>query len=339
MKKIVIVLLLMCSACAYSQTILPDVGRITIHAVVPESENLPEEARKLLQTKLSQIITASDIANDELCVRFVLKAKINVLSKDIVAGPPQNIVQKIEITLMMGDVEANKVFAQQSIVEIGVGQSYEKSFISAIKNINPNNEAIQSFMEDAKIKVVAFYQSSCEYILAEARRLSSAQKYDEALVLLGSIPDVCSDCFMKAAQMAETIYSDMINAQGAELLSSARAVWASNPTREGAAEAIRYLSEMNYAADCQSEAVSLLDEIGRKTNEIDKREWEQLMQEYRDQQLREEREWNRQQRAQQDHVETLRQYIRACRDVAVARAKNQPKVINKNIYYNRILLW
>lgn len=339
MKKIISLLLLLCSVYAYSQYNLPDVGKITMCAVVPESENLPEEARKLLQTRLSQIITASGVADDEYCVRFVLKAKVNVLSKDIVAGPPQRIVQKLEITLMVGDVEANKVFAQQIVPAVGIGETYEKCFISAIKNTNPTNSAIQSFMEEAKTKVFAFYQSSCEDILAEARRLSSEQKFDEALMLLGSVPDVCSDCFRQAAQMATVVYEDMINVRGEELLSSARAAWTANPTREGAAEAVRYLSEVNGAANCQPQVAQLFDEIGRKTNELDQREWQQQMQEYSDRKAREEREWQQQQRELDAKVECQRQWIKACRDVAVARAKNQPKIVNRYIYYKRIVLW
>ncbi len=70
-------------------------------------------------------------------------------------------------------------------------------------------------------------------------------------------------------------------------------------------------------------------------NEIDRREWEQQMQEYQDNVERERREWEQRVREYNDRVETQRQYISAARDVAIEYARNQPKVIN----YNSIILW
>ena len=147
MKKILVLLVLFCTLTVKAQNRLDDTGRITIHAYVPESEELPYEAHKLLETKLSQIISANGIADNENFVRFVLTAKINVISKDIVAGPPQRISQKLDVTLMLGDIEEDKVYSQLTISAIGVGQSYEKSFISAFKSINPKNTAITAFLQ------------------------------------------------------------------------------------------------------------------------------------------------------------------------------------------------
>ena len=76
MKRITLLILLCFCLTAFAQSRLDDVGRITIHAYVPESEELPYEAGKLLQSKLSQIITANGIADNENCVRFVLTAKV-----------------------------------------------------------------------------------------------------------------------------------------------------------------------------------------------------------------------------------------------------------------------
>lgn len=339
MRNILVLILMNVCVCSFSQNRFNDVGKITIHATVPEREDLPEDARKLLQTKLSQIITASGVADDEYCVRFVLTAKINVLSKDVTIGPPPRISQNVEITLMIGDVEANKVYSQLSIITVGVGLNKEKAFISAINNLIPQASEVQTFMAEAKAKIVTFYQTECEDILIEARKLSNSQQYEDALLLLGSIPDVCKDCFSEAAQMTASIYHDMINLQGEKLLMSARTSWITNPNREGASEAVRLLSQINHAANCKAEIKILLDEISCKIEELDRREWEQQLEEYRNQKIQEEREWQQQLQEKEDSVEVQKQYIRACRDVAIARIKKQPKVIQRTINYNRIILW
>lgn len=339
MKKICLILVLLCTISVQAQDRLDNVGRITIHAYVPENEDLPYEAHKLLTTKLSQIITANGIADNENFVRFVLTAKINVISKDIVAGPPQRISQKLDITLMLGDIEEDKVYSQLTISAIGVGQSYEKSFISAFKNINPKSTAITAFIREGKEKVLGYYQTHCEDLITEAKKQASLQNYEDALMLLASIPDVCTDCFEEAARIAAPIYTDMVEARGAEFLNQARAVWAKNPTREGAREATRLLSQINFAASCQPQATSLMREITDKMNDIDRREWEHQMQVYQDGIEREKRQWAQHVREYEDRVQTQRMYLKAARDVAITYAKNQPKVVTRIVNYNRIILW
>lgn len=339
MKKICLILALLCPILVQAQNRLDDVGRITIHAYVPENEDLPYEAHKLLTTKLSQIITANGIADNENFVRFVLTAKINVISKDIVAGPPQRISQKLDITLMLGDIEEDKVYSQLTISAIGVGQSYEKSFISAFKNINPKSTAITAFIREGKEKVLGYYQTHCEDLITEAKKQASLQNYEDALMLLASIPDVCTDCFEEAARIAAPIYTDMVEARGAEFLNQARAVWAKNPTREGARAATRLISQINFAASCQPQATSLMREITAKMNEIDRREWEHQMQVYQDGIEREKRQWAQHVKEYEDRVQTQRMYLKAARDVAITYAKNQPKVVTRIVNFNRIILW
>lgn len=340
MKHLIITItaLALCLA-VQAQNRLDDIGRISIHAYVPESECLPMESAKLLETRLSQIITANGIADNESFVRFVLAAKVNVLSKDIVAGPPQRISQKLEITLSLGDVEADKVYAQIRINALGIGQSEEKSYIAAFKNISPQSESIKRFLTEGKEKMLQYYQTNCEDLMLESKRLSSGQHYEDALLLLGSIPDVCSDCFEQAADLARTIYGEMIEVRGGELLEAASAAWANDPTREGAAEATRLLAQINFASSSQPKAAKLLEKITEKMNEIDRREWEHQMQVYQDGVEREKRHWAQHVREYEDRVETQREYLRACRDVAIAYARNQPKVVTRVVNYNRVVIW
>lgn len=339
MKKIFVVLVLICTLCVQAQQRLDDIGRITIHAYVPENEELPYEAHKLLTTKLSQIVTANGISDNENCVRFVLTAKINVTTKDIVAGPPQRISQKLDVTLMLGDIEEDKVYSQLTVSAVGVGQSEEKSFISAFKNINPQNTTIKNFLQEGKEKVMAYYQSHCEDLIAEAKKQASMQNYEDALMLLTSIPDVCTDCFSEAAQIAEPIYVDMIDARGAELLNQAQSIWSKDPSKESAREATQLLSQINFAASCMPKVTTLMNEISAKMNEIDRREWEHEMQVYQDGIEREKRQWEQHVKEYEDQVQTQRMYLKAARDVAITYAKNQPKVITRVVNYNKIILW
>lgn len=330
---------LICAMRIHAQKCFDDIGRISIHAYVPESEEIPYESHKMLVSKLSQIISANGIADNENVVRFILTAKINVVSKDIVVGPPQRISQKLDITFILGDIDEDKVYSQLTISAIGIGQNLEKSYISAFKNINSKNPAIMAFIQEGKERLLAYYQTHCNELIAEAKKQASQQNYEEALMLLTSIPSVCASCFEESARIATTIYTNMIEVRGAEFLNQARATWANNPSREGAIEATRLLSQINFAASCQTQATSLLKEITVKMNEIDRREWEHQMQVYHDGIEREKRQWTQNVREYEDNVQAQRMYLKAARDVAIAYAKNQPKKITRVINFNRVILW
>lgn len=354
MKHTLTLLLLACSLMANAQTQSDDWNRITIQAYIPPYEDMPNEAAKLLQTKLSQIITTNGIADNEYCVRFILTAKINIISKDIVAGPPQRISQKMEITLMLGDIEADKVYSSITIPTMGVGTSIDKSYIAAIKNIRPNSPNIKEFITNGKDKIIEYYETNCSLIMDEAKRLAKMQNYNEALLQLTSVPDVCKECYDQCSLLASQIYTEMIDAEGTYLLRQAQGAWAEQPNKEGAARAIEHLTKINFAASCRSQVNNLMSKITQKLVSDDKREWDFKLKQYQDKIAREEKEWEQQIQAYKDQqiaaaenrafarqrytddVVTQRMVVRACRDVSMEYAKNQPKVIRN---YNRIYTW
>ena len=168
MRTVLLLFVSVFFAVANAQQFKDDVDRLTINPYVPPYEDLSDEAAKLLHTKLTQIVTANGVADNEYITRFILTARINVITKDIVAGPPQRISQKLEITLMMGDVEADKLYSTMTITAMGVGTSETKAYIAAIKNIKPRNAEITAFMEESKQKIVDYYETNSEEIIAEA---------------------------------------------------------------------------------------------------------------------------------------------------------------------------
>ena len=360
MKKNIFLLVafLLCYVFVNAQTNQRDVDRITIHAFLPEYKNVPPESHDLLESKITEIITNNGIEDNEYGVRFVLTAKVNVISKDIVAGPPQRISQKLDVTFILGDIVEDKVFLRKKISVIGVGTSEEKAFISAFKNIKTSNTEITQFIQEGKQKILGFYQTHCEDIIKEARDMASQNQYEQAIIMLSSIPDVVSDCFLDCLKTTEDIYQQMIAARGEEMLRKAQNAWVKNPTRQGAREATQYLQQINHAAPCQPEVSKLLEQIGQKMNEIDRREWqhemqvyqdgvehdrrewEHKMQKYQDGIEREKRQWEQHVKEHNDNVETQRMFIKAARDIAIEQARNQPREINYyRVNYTKIYSW
>lgn len=365
MRTKIFLAFMVCVSILNAQTTLDDIGRITIQAYQPEYENIPCESTELIKNKLSQIITSHGIADNDFCERFILTAKINVISKDIVVGPPQRISQKIEVVFIIGDIIADKIYATTTIQTVGIGTNLNKSFISAFRNINPRSANIIRFIEEGKRKIVDYYSSNCAIIIKEAQKLANLQNYDEALHNLISVPNICEECYHECSKLSVQIYKEMIDSEGLFLLNTAKATWAKQPNSNGAEEIIKIISQININASCQPQIQLFIQSINEKLVNDEKRKWEFKMQQYKDQVAREKREWEQriqeykdlQEKEKEEREFVKKQYndeyelkvqqqkedaitdrliIQSCRDISLEYAKNQPKIINN---YNKIYTW
>ena len=264
MKRFLFYLMISYAMITNAQTTLDDIGRITIQAYVPETESLPQEAAKLLQTRLSQIISSNGIADNEYCERFVLTAKVNILTKDIVPGPPQRIIQKMEITLMLGDIKEDKVYSTYTMSVVGVGTNHNKTFITAFKNIRSDDQKITNFINDGKKKIQTYYEANCQLMMTEAKSLAKQKNYEEALWILSTIPNICSSCYNESCDISSTIYIEMVNYQSSMLLKQAQSVWAKQPDKAGAEKAMQYISQINTEATCMPQVNELTEQITQK---------------------------------------------------------------------------
>ena len=125
MKKINFIasLLLAVTITANSQISSDDFGRIVINTYLSEKLNVPIEARQLLETKLNQITSNYGIGGSNVNPRIIITAKVNINSKKTLAGPPQMVSQKVDITLFIGDAITNTVFSNTTWALTGAGVS------------------------------------------------------------------------------------------------------------------------------------------------------------------------------------------------------------------------
>jgi hypothetical protein len=306
---------------------LDDFGRMALNPYVSEQAKLPAEAKAQLEIKLKQIASNYGMAGSVANPRFIITANISITTKDIIPGPPQQIAQKMDITLFIGDAIENKIFSNIVISSSGVGINENKAFIDAIKQINTKNKKIETFLEEAKTKIIAYYSTQCDFINQKAIALKQQEKYSEAMFTLAQIPEVCQGCYFKALNEMAVIYDLKINADGKTRLSEANAIWSSNPNNEGAQQAIKLIMQINPQAKCYSDASKLLNMINTKVI-ADEKERLRKQEEYDKRQQEIDAENNQQQ------AEIEKQRINAYREVAVEYARNQPLVLYRNVYRN-----
>lgn len=280
---------------------------VSINVIQPDNNGVPDEANRYLATKMQQMASTNGFADNGLNERFVLTAKVNVVSKDVVPSTPARISQKLEITLLVGDIIENKLYETYSINVTGVGENETKAFISAFRSLKTNGKSYSDFLDKAKMKIVEYYTYNCEGILKKATTIAETGNYDEAIYMLMSVPDVCSECHERCLSTVVQLYGKKIDSEALILISKARAIWTSDQTQVGASQALQQLAKVNPQSSHYKQVEELFDEIGTKLRDDEKREWDMQVKQY------------------EDSRKLEQSIVKACRDIGVAWGRNQPR--------------
>lgn len=281
-------------------------SRIALSIALPEqADPLPAGAETYLINKLKQVAAQNGLAAEAGYSRFFITATITPISKDIVAGPPQQIAQNMEITLYIADGFDHKLFATTTVSAKGVGTNETKSYIDAIKHINSNSKQFKEFAEEGKAKIVAYYEAQCDNIVKKAQSLAKQKDYEAALYELVAIPDVCK-CYDQALEATADIYQQYVDHLCDVNLAKARAAWAAEQNANGAKKAGEYLAYIYPDAKCYNEGMALYREIKDKVLD----------------------DWKFEMKIYQDGVDLEKERIKAWRDVGVAYGNHQQPVNN-----------
>lgn len=286
---------------------------ISVNAKVLD-EKLPEEAARNLETKLQSALTANGYADNGYVERFVLTAKIDIIQKDVTPTTPARISENMDITLTVGDIVENKLYASVTLQAAGIGTNDNKAFINAFRSINGDNPKIQQMLNEAKEKIIEYYSNQCPIIIRKVKGLVATQSFDEAIFLLASVPDVCKDCFTQCQQQAGVVYKQKIDAESTILLEKAKTVWAtSNQNVQSANEVADIISQINPRCSNYAEVLALRSSIELKLQADAKRDWHFKMKQY------------------EDNEKYKQSIVDAYKTVAVAYAKNRPATIYRTI--------
>lgn len=230
MKKIsiLIVSVLLFSIAVQSQSSLgktDDLGRIAIAAIVPDEAGVPGGAQRMLQNRMMQVATINGLGASEGS-QFAMVPMISIINKDVTPTAPPMVSLNIEVTLYIVDVLSQNIFSQTTIPLKGVGNTEERAYSQALNNINPRQGQYRGFIEKGKEKIIEYYNSKCDVIISSSKALAGQKKYDEALYMLLSVPDVSRECFDKCMAISIDVYQEYADQKCNEYLSAAKAGWA-----------------------------------------------------------------------------------------------------------------
>jgi hypothetical protein len=241
MKKIIYSLILIGSLTLTSQNSVNYDG-IFLGTYIPnEIESVPAYAKSMLSNKLNQIITKNGIAQGGYDTRFIITPNIMVISKDIMSTAPPSIALNLEVTFYVGDGIEGTLFTSESIQVKGVGTNENKAYMAAINQIKPKNPALQDLVTRSKERIIEYFNANCNLVIKQADALAAQNKYEEALSLLSSVPEV-STCFDKIKTKLTTYFNKAIEYDCKVKLSEASGIWAANQDINAANDAAALLA-------------------------------------------------------------------------------------------------
>jgi hypothetical protein len=316
MKRILIISLILIIKFTYAQSI-EDIGRISIGCYLPDNTpNLPLNSRDILLSKLLQIVTTNGIASDGIGKRFIITATINPTTKDIIAGPPQQVAQNIDLTVIIGDAVEGIKFESITLSLKGVGTNTDKATIDAINKINASADKITTFVTKGKQKIISYYQSNCHSIQQRAKALAVQQKYGEAIAALMEVPSVVGECYASCLELSSTIFKEQQEHTCKQTLFEAQAKWAAQQDVNTAIAVSAKLSFINHQTPCSNDVLAFMTTVKNKLLADEKVKLEQEMKRYEDERKYKDAELN------------------AMKEIALEQIKNQPKtLIYNNIYW------
>ena len=315
------------------QKMSKDESWLPIRVVQPERAYITSDACRFLEAKMTQMLTLNGIVIDIPSNRFVMTSKVNVLSKDIIAGSPSRVSEQIELTLMIGDCIENKKYGTHTIMLTGVGLNENKALLMAFKAVDTKNAGIQEFISETKQLIINYYKAQELNIMRKADRLASEEKYEEACYILSLVPEATGESFERCQTKMCDIIKLKIDNDATKLLIKAKAIWAAHPNAQGASELYPLVGQIDSRAECYEEVQPFLNTITAKLQADEKQAWDFKMQQYQDQKMREQRDFEARQKDAERRAELRQQEINAARDVAKEYARHQPDVVNN------IILW
>lgn len=286
-----------------------DGARIALSVYMPDQvENLTPAIKSNLINKLNQITTQNGLGSASNS-QFIITSNVTVVSKDITPTAPVMHAYTIEVTLYIGDGVDGTLFSSHSITLKGVGTNETKAYIAALNGLKTKDPAYQAFIEKAKNKIMEYYNSKCDFILKDAQGLSSQNKFEEAIMKLTAVPEVCKGCYDKAIDAVGPIYKKQIDRECKQRLMEATTIWNAAQDLSSAENAGSILAQIEPGANCYNEAILLSSKIAKRVKELDQREWKFKMKE------------------QQDNVDIRKATIKAARDIGVAYGKGPKATI------------
>lgn len=175
-----------------------DEERIVIGVSQPaDGLKIPYRSYRMLANRISQAASLNGLSAERTARVFNIVPQADVLTKEVTATAPPLISTVLELSLKLTDRFEGSSYSQVTYELKGVGKTEEAAYTQAFRQFNARDPRLRSFFVRGKDKIIEYYNSRCDLLLAKADGYVSAGKYTEAYEMLINVPPVCRECYDK----------------------------------------------------------------------------------------------------------------------------------------------
>jgi arsenate reductase-like glutaredoxin family protein len=196
---------------------MDDISRVALRPMLMYSPELSESNRNVLRNKVAQIALYNGLGATGYESRFILTAKVVVISKSIIESAPPMFAYTLEISFYIVDNIEQLIFAQYTFAKKGVGDSEVKALSSVIYQINPKDSRLGIFITKGKEAILEYYNTNCDLIIEKATALIESNEIEKGFEMLLAMPPVNRECYDRAMELVREIsnknpeYAERIN--------------------------------------------------------------------------------------------------------------------------------
>ena len=292
-----------------------EIGLICLNPYVPETEILDAKTASVLNGKLLQIATANGMSGAGFDNRFIITAHVQKIKSVQTQTYPQKNAVDVVISIYVGDGLDGTLFSSYSCEKKGVGDSESQALASAINKVNPYQQDLQMAIEKGKKQILDYYSRMSSSIISAAKATAAKGKYDDAMSMLFAIPIYNKD-FQVAQNLIAQYGTTSLDNKNLDVVRQARSAWSSDPTENGASEALEVLEKLDApSSKVRAEAEKLQNEMSARLKAVSDREFKLRIQKV------------------QNAKDVKLAAIRAASSVAKAYAASRPKVIYRYLWW------
>ena len=201
MRNILFILLFLNVFISYSQEEnqvgLDDINRIGLFVDVLDGGIFEGSAINTLTKKIDRMVLEESIGKsvDE---RFGIVCKPNIIVEDIYQSTPPKYIFEFDLDFYVVDYQEKVKFGVYSVQGLkGLNPNKQRALIQGIRSVNSNSK-FSEFISDMKRKIIDYYISQCDFIIKESQTLADNDNFEESILKLSTIPQVCEECFDKS---------------------------------------------------------------------------------------------------------------------------------------------
>ena len=261
MKKLILILTVILSGTSLFSQSADDIGKISLHVVLPEEyspnfEKLSMNELKKIKSKITSITSRNGVSGSGMG-NFVIYPVLNIYDEDLIeTGLEPQVIVRAEFSLFIQQMSNGQIYGEETIEIEGFGRNRSKAITKAIQSINTRDKAWKTMINDSKQKIIDYYNLRCDDIQAEAEGQSKTENYLGALITLMQVP-VEVNCYRQVIDKAVEFYDYHIELECQEKIAASKVLKTQNQWDEAASVLFGILPHY----DCYDDAMILLKEI------------------------------------------------------------------------------